>query len=155
MKNKATHNISLNADEREILERLHLSQGNSAKLSVNDCSFGRERFVRALDNLLLKAYIDTDLCPSDPMLSANRIGFSFGTRIHDDSTGIEIIKTEAGEQHLMQNRTRENSIHELLHGLEQLAETNPQLAKEILDTAARIKAKQQAFTDENDTANTQ
>ena len=84
---------SLNADEREIIERLHQSPDNAAEFCVNDFSFGRERFIRAMDNLFHNKFIDTPLCPKGPV-STTHMFFSFEKYITDDDTKIEIIKTD-------------------------------------------------------------
>lgn len=93
--------MSLNYDEREILERLLRTPDNSADFCVKDFSFGRDRFIRALDKLLRKEFIDSLLYSLDPISGRNsEIGFSFNDHIADDMTHIELIKTDEGAQYI-------------------------------------------------------
>jgi hypothetical protein len=88
----------LNADEREILERLHQSQENSIIVCANDFSFGHDRFIRALDHLIHIDFIDSPL----PLPRHERIGtlFSFKHNITTSDAKAELIKTDAGHEYL-------------------------------------------------------
>ena len=92
---------SLNADEREIIERLHQSPDNAAEFCVNDFSFGRVRFIQAMDSLFHNNFIDTPLCPKDS-LSLERVFFSFEGKLTDDDTKVQIIKTDNSLRYIKQ-----------------------------------------------------
>ena len=138
---KTEQNKTLNADELEILERLHRSEGNAAEFCVNDFTFGRERFVLALDNLIRKNLIDSILRYSSiHRLSSIHevIGSVFNDAVKDDNTKVEIIKTNIGEQYIQAN---DDSMRQSLSDIEKQAKKDPSLAKDLLEAALRVNPK--------------
>ena len=133
---KTEQNKTLNADELEILERLYRSEGNAVKFCVNDCTFGRERFVVALDNLIRKDLIDSILRHSP--IHHGLIGSTFNDAVKDDNTKVEIIKTNIGEQYIQAN---DDSMRKSLSDIEKQAKKDPSLAKDLLEAALRVNPK--------------
>ena len=101
MPQKKTPIIELNADAREILERLQQTPGNSAKFRAQDFTFGYECFIRALDSLVTQGCAESLLYPTDSY--GVNINFTFKGEVKDDDTEVELIKTDRGERYLKGN----------------------------------------------------
>jgi hypothetical protein len=90
----------LNADEREILERLHQNQESSIAVCANDFSFGYDRFIRAINTLMQLDSIDSTMFSPGPFERHQKFMFTFTGKVADSDTKVELIKTESGQKYL-------------------------------------------------------